>query len=233
MKSYWDAYSVADIGDKTHTYDYLYQSAKGVIDRERKLRTRNRLVGSGRGNNAFIVNDDNKAITDKDKERGRASRSMHTPDILCYFFQQGHCVHGKDCRYSHNTANYKIKAKRPGSYRPPSRSGTPSGRKNVCKFYGTREGCRLGSRCRYRHSSPTGKGKVAGKGSRRGSSPDYKSKNPGDNVPKRLPRSNPSGGHPATDNDRNDAEEERASDIRHAGGEAVIEDELISAGSES
>ena len=52
-------------------------------------------------------------------------------------------------------------------------------------------------------------------------------------VPKRLPRSNPSGGHPATDNDRNDAEEERASDIRHAGGEAVIEDELISTGSES
>ena len=131
MKSYWDAYSFANIGDKTHTYDYLYQSAKGIIDRGRKLRARNRLVGGSRGNNAFIVNGDNKAVTDKGKERGRASKPIPTSDVLCYFFQQGHCVHGKDCKYSHNTANYKIKAKRPGSYRPPSRSGTPSGRKNV------------------------------------------------------------------------------------------------------
>ena len=45
MKSYWDAYSLAKVGDRTHTYDYLDQSAKNIIDRGRKLRARSRSMG--------------------------------------------------------------------------------------------------------------------------------------------------------------------------------------------
>src|SRR5688572_10846623 len=55
-----------------------------------------------------------------------------TSAATCVYFQNGHCLKGSNCRFTHDTKTV------------------------VCKFYSTTRGCKNGANCRFSHDGETG-----------------------------------------------------------------------------
>ena len=152
MRVHFEACTLAEAGSQTHSYEYLYKSARAIVLRERRDRVRKKTLGNVTlGVPSGMVGNEGSGAAD---ERGRPPGERYKPsEILCYYYQIGDCRRGKDCKFSHDKNSYKIKGTKPApraSSRPRGRS--PSAGNNKCSYFdGTKESCPYGSKCKFKH----------------------------------------------------------------------------------
>ena len=129
-------YRVAPEGSERRSYKYLYDSAKAVIERDRRERARKDQVRKP----ALPASTGNDSGVDKRKQ------------TLCYFIQVGKCKLGDDCAFSHDPATAKFKAEKPGMR---ARSDSRGSGGAVCRLY-LKGLCDKGRNCKYSHDVSRG-----------------------------------------------------------------------------
>ena len=176
LKRECDEYFLSDAGSEKKAYEYLYQSAKKVVAAERKAFVRQSETGTHVP--ALAAEDGGKGKGKKGRGKGgRRSRSCtkgagkgkqqdNPPvgDLLCWFFAAGSCRNGTQCRFSHDAATAKGKARDPSRPRSASQ-GSDTGKANrgqrttqamACKnFDGSSNSCLNGDNCQYSHDGWT------------------------------------------------------------------------------
>jgi hypothetical protein len=163
MKFDLEAFDRAKEGDTTHSYEFLIQSVRDLLTRERVRKNRERISrthGAKFGAAAQDEGADDAEASRKGKPNRRNSRSNSNRSRrdgsnprktgLCINFQKGTCKNGKNCKYRHE------KGSRSPSRSPGRRSPSPKGGKGTakipCKFFKIGKCTR--DPCRFSHDSP-------------------------------------------------------------------------------
>ena len=175
--------------EKAHEkfYNFLHQSMKNLIHRERLKENRNRIAEKNKAGSK-----DAKAAPAKGDGRGNPSRRQSpsrgrsqergTGDKICYKFQKGQCDKGKKCQLKHVKED-KSRTQSPtrSKTRSPSRGNKDNKGKKMSKeemaktpcIYHAQGKCRRGGRCFYKHDD---KAAAATKDTKRANSPAPKKK---------------------------------------------------------
>ena len=151
----YQAYYLAKPGTDTRSYQYLYNAAKAVVERERRERARKKAL-KGWDDNPGLAADDPPKLKGKGKgKKGKGKGKSGSYDgylvgeVLCYFYgTHGNCKKGDSCPFSHDKSKAKSKA------RNPSQSPSRVGRAPCMQWTGEANSCQYGKSCRFRHDSP-------------------------------------------------------------------------------
>ena len=169
------------------SYNFLHQSMKNLIDRERLRENRNRIAEKNKAGPK-----DTKAAPAKGDGRGNPSRRQSPSrgwsqergkgDKICYKFQKGQCDKGKKCQFKH-VKDDKSRTQPPKrtKTRSPSRGNKYDKGKKMSKeemaktpcIYHAQGKCRRGAKCFYKRED---KAAAATKDTKRTNSPAPKKK---------------------------------------------------------
>ena len=155
MKHDLETYERAKDGTKEHTYHWLIQSARDLLNRERTHKNRQQIArahGDKFGAPAPDIPRRPNASGDRGRSSSRESGSgSGTPSGsrcpspgkkgICYDFERGKCKRRDKCKYLHKT-----------------RSPSPQPRKinKPCMFW-KKGKCNKGDKCLFRHDGRLGK----------------------------------------------------------------------------
>jgi len=173
-------YQRAAEGDAKRSYEFLIDSVRKHLDRERLEVNRERVARGLCGNPG------------KPSAPVAEAKPGYVPKGYCIQFARGKCTNDK-CKYKHETPPPKSERKPSRSRgRSPSRSASPGGtNKKTCKFW--KQGrCNKGDSCKFSHDGKAGKPRKATparSGSRDSSGKRKPSKSPKRNKSKSPGRS--------------------------------------------
>ena len=154
MKYDLEIYDRAKEGTSTHSYEFLVESIRNLLNRERMRKNRDRIAKShgdrfgapvldpraGRppsrgGRERTPSRGSSRSRTSSQRSPSRSpGRSQSPKRGVCYDFQKGKCKKGDKCKYEHRK-------------RDPSPKGKS---KEVCTFW-KKGKCTRGNKCRFLH----------------------------------------------------------------------------------
>ena len=167
------------------SYEFLHQSMKNLIDRERLRENRNRIAEKNKAGLKDLkvapAKGDGRPGRKGSPSRGRSSEKGSKGDKICFKFQEGKCDKGKNCPFKHVKEKGKggsrtASPRGRGRTRSPSKGGKKDGRKKLTKeemartpcTYFAQGKCNRGDKCYYKHEE---KGAAATKDTKRTNSP--------------------------------------------------------------
>ena len=149
-----DLYDRAKEGTSTHSYNFLIQSIRDLLTRERVRRncdrspnlTETSMVPQLPGGKVLAPNreapsrNSNASFRSRSSSRGFQGRST-SPKAVCYDFLKGKCTRGANCKFLH-----KNKSQSP---KPPDKQKKIN---KVCMYWNKGK-CTRGDKCRFLHKS--------------------------------------------------------------------------------
>ena len=171
------------------SYEFLHQSMKNLIDRERLRENRNRIAEKNKAGHKDLkvapAKGDGRSGRKGSPSRGRSSERGGKGEKICYKFQEGKCDKGKNCPFKHVKDKGKGRTQSPkgrGRTRSPSKGGKKDDKrkklsreemaKTPCTYFAQGK-CNRGDKCFYKHEE---KGAAATKDTKRTNSPAPKKK---------------------------------------------------------
>ena len=172
------------------SYNFLHQSMKNLIDRERLRENRNRIAEKNKAGPK-----DTKAVPAKGDGRGNPSRKQSPSrgrfqergkgDKICYKFQKGQCDKGKKCQFKHvKDDKSRTQSPKKNKTRSPSRGNKDDKGKKMSKeemaktpcIYHVQGKCRRGDKCFYKYQDQAAAATKDTKRTKRTNSPAPKKK---------------------------------------------------------